>query len=92
MRIHKNITVIGQVQGVYFRVSTMNQAVNLKVAGYVCNKKDGSVFIEAEGSENSVTEFIEWCKSGPSNAVVDDVKVVDAPMSNYHDFHIHYGS
>lgn len=36
---------------------------------------DGSVEIHAEGDEAALGEFIEWCRVGPSDAVVEDVSV-----------------
>jgi len=70
---HLNIRVTGKVQGVYFRASTKIQADELGVLGYVCNKPDGSVWIEAEGTDAQLASFITWCRRGPARAQVDQV-------------------
>lgn len=82
------INVIGKVQGVFFRVSAKEKADELGVLGTVKNEKDGSVFIEAEGNEENLNRFIEWCKKGPSKAVVLEVKIEMAKPKQFHTFEI----
>jgi len=67
------IKIFGLVQGVFFRYSTRKIARNLGLTGYVKNMPDGSVFIEAEGSENKLIELLEYSRKGPRNARVDRV-------------------
>ena len=43
-----DVRVTGHVQGVFFRLSTRNRAVELGVRGSVRNEPDGSVSISAE--------------------------------------------
>jgi len=64
------IRVSGKVQGVFFRASTKNEADGLGILGMVRNEPDGSVYIEAEGEEKKLNLFIEWCRKGPSRAIV----------------------
>jgi acylphosphatase len=66
-------TVIGKVQGVYFRASTKKVAKTLNLVGYVKNQLDGSVFLEAQGEEEDLETLVKWLKKGPSNAEVFDV-------------------
>ena len=47
------ITVKGRVQGVGFRFSTVREAEELGIKGFVENRMDGSVYIEAEGEPRS---------------------------------------
>src|SRR3990172_6927629 len=54
-RIH--IVVRGAVQGVGFRPFIFRLANELKLSGYVLNNSKG-VFIEAEGSEPSLKDFL----------------------------------
>ncbi|PKP49853.1 MAG: hypothetical protein CVT92_14890 [Bacteroidetes bacterium HGW-Bacteroidetes-1] len=42
------IQIFGRVQGVGFRYYTVHKAMELGVYGFVQNKGDGSVYIEAE--------------------------------------------
>ena len=69
------IKVSGKVQGVFFRVSAKQRADVLSVTGFVRNERDGTVYIEAEGEEDAITEFIEWCKVGPAGAQVDECNI-----------------
>ncbi len=43
------LRVTGRVQGVGFRYYAQKKALELGVNGYVRNRPDGSVYIEAEG-------------------------------------------
>jgi acylphosphatase len=83
---HISIRVSGKVQGVFFRANTKTQADNFGLTGFVRNEPDGSVYIEAEGDEKSLTEFIEWCNVGPSFAKVDSCEVDDGELKNFSDF------
>lgn len=71
------ITVEGHVQGVFFRDSTRNKAVELGICGFVCNQPNGNVYIEAEGEYQLLESFMQWCHKGPKLARVDNVKVVE---------------
>lgn len=65
--------MIGKVQGVWFRKSTKEMADKLGVSGYVRNRQDGSVHIEAEGETDALEDFVEWCHEGPDLADVSEV-------------------
>ena len=60
---HLNITISGKVHGVFFRMSTKAVADQLGVKGIIKNQKDGTIFIEAEGDDFSLENFMEysWC-------------------------------
>jgi acylphosphatase len=73
---HCQIYVKGKVQGVFFRRKTKETADLLGVKGWVKNLPDGSsVLIEAQGTNESVSKLIEWCGTGPKNAMVERVEV-----------------
>lgn len=82
------INIYGKVQGVGFRYSTLKKANELGVNGFVKNRTDGSVYIEADGEPEVLDKLILWCKMGPSMSRVDDVIVVDIPFNNYKCFGI----
>ncbi len=69
---HVNIRVSGKVQGVFFRASTKEQADQLGVKGFARNEPNGDVYIEAEGEEDKLNLFLEWCARGPSKARVEN--------------------
>lgn len=82
--------VSGKVQGVGYRMSTRDQAKQLDVRGYVQNLSNGDVKIVAQGEVASVNSLIEWAKSGPPSAVVDNlaIKVLTNNVEEFKDFRI----
>ena len=82
------IRVIGRVQGVGYRYSTLRFASSLELTGYVKNLPDQSVFIVAQGSQDSVRKLIEWCKTGPAGASVESVECTFHPVRDYRIFQI----
>jgi acylphosphatase len=85
---HFNIRIIGRVQGVYFRASAREAAFNNGVKGFVRNEPDGSVYIEAEGEEKALQEFLFWCRQGPSRAQVEEVQFTTGEMIHFSSFEI----
>lgn len=83
---HLSITVTGKVQGVFYRNSTQKKGTELGLSGYVMNKADGSVFIEAEGEEESLKKLVEWCHIGPLLAKVSAVKVQENSIVGFEGF------
>ncbi len=67
--------ISGRVQGVFYRAETQKAARQHGVTGWVKNRADGTVEAVFEGSENDVASMIEWCKSGSSQARVENVDV-----------------
>jgi acylphosphatase len=82
------IRVIGRVQGVGFRWSAANAAKNMSITGYVKNLPDGSVYIEAEGSEEQLDAFVAWCRTGPGIGHVREVQISEYPPVGYDEFNI----
>ena len=68
------IKVYGFVQGVFFRYTTRKVARKLGLTGFVKNMPDGSVYIEAEGSEDKLLKLLEFAKKGPRYARVERVE------------------
>ncbi|HTH55466.1 MAG TPA: acylphosphatase [Cyclobacteriaceae bacterium] len=85
---HVNIRVSGSVQGVFFRASTKQQADFLGLKGFVKNERNGDVYIEAEGEESQIAEFLKWCRRGPTRARVDSVEVEESGLKNFGDFDV----
>lgn len=63
--------VTGRVQGVYFRQSTRQQALQLGLDGWVRNRDDGAVEGIAMGSDDALAALREWLGRGPPAARVD---------------------
>jgi len=85
------ITVTGQVQGVGYRYFAMRQANLLGITGYVKNKSDGSVELEAEGGREIIENFLAILEQGPGYGSVDNVEVRYEPYSaKYNKFSVDY--
>mgnify|MGYP000085424171 FL=1 len=71
--------ISGKVQGVYFRASSQQQAIDYGISGYAKNLADGEVEVLLSGEQNNVTQMLEWLNHGPPQAQVDkvDAKQVD---------------
>jgi acylphosphatase len=82
------VQIFGHVQGVGFRYTTTELAKRLGVSGIVRNENDGSVYVEALGSEDEIDEFITELAKGPTpSANVDRVVVeYDSSITNYNGF------
>jgi acylphosphatase len=83
---HVSINITGKVQGVFFRASTKEKADELNVKGFVRNERDGSVYVEAEGTDKDLEIFIGWCKHGPKLAYVEHCDVIESPPKGFLDF------
>ena len=82
------ISVTGKVQGVYFRASAKQKAMNLGVNGYIKNELDGTVTLVVEGDEKAVKSMTEWCKHGPGLAHVKGLLKEDCAARNFISFEI----
>jgi len=82
------LKIEGRVQGVFFRASTKKQADALGINGFVKNEVDGGVYIEAEGDEKTLHQFIEWCRVGPLHAAVSHVKITATEPKQFSSFKI----
>jgi len=71
------VTARGNVQGVFFRDSTAREARSAGVAGWVTNRSDGAVEAVFEGDEDAVDRMVEFVRSGPGQAAVEDLEVAD---------------
>ncbi|KPK85159.1 MAG: hypothetical protein AMS27_08150 [Bacteroides sp. SM23_62_1] len=87
---HYNIRVTGHVQGIGFRYSARSVARYYNIKGFVRNEPDGSVYLEAEGNEADLKEFIEWCKTGPGGGWIDDTIVSEGPVRNFNAFEVRF--
>ena len=90
VKVARHVCVIGRVQGVFFRAWTREQADRLDLAGWVCNRPDGSVEAHLEGSEQQVAELIELLRRGPSGARVDDLDVAEVEPENRDRFSVRH--
>lgn len=80
------LTIKGRVQNVGFRFSALRKAEELDIKGYIKNKFDGTVYIEAEGEPAKLNQFINWCHEGPPAANVRQVNKQEISIQDYRGF------
>ena len=68
-----HVVVRGWVQGVGFRYFVVRRAEGLGVSGWVRNRPDGAVELEAEGARPALERLVEAARHGPAGARVVDV-------------------
>jgi acylphosphatase len=73
-QIRRRVVVHGEVQGVNFREEARREAEDAGVCGWVANREDGGVEAVFEGDADAVERVVDWCRSGPSSAEVEDVE------------------
>ena len=76
MQLQITIKITGQVQGVFFRQSTKDQADALGITGWVKNEPDGSVMTSIEGEQAQLDALLAWAQHGPANAGAAAVQVI----------------
>ena len=86
--IRKRVVVSGEVQGVFFRDTCRRVAGQQGVAGWVRNLPDGRVEAVFEGPPDDVRRLVDWARTGPRLAAVDDVAVQPEPPEGLSAFHI----
>ena len=84
--VRRRVIVDGRVQGVWFRETCRREAESHGVSGYVHNRPDGRVEAEFEGDAAAVQAMVDWCRRGPSRAVVTGVDVADVPRTGATNF------
>ena len=72
--------VSGQVQGVFFRASTLEQAQMLGIVGHAKNMGDGRVEVLACGDDLAIEALKRWLHHGPPNATVSDVECTEVEI------------
>jgi acylphosphatase len=91
MKRRGHFFVSGRVQGVCYRMYACREAERLGVTGWVRNLPDGTVESVAEGEEDALAAFRDWCGRGPPHARVTRVEesYLDA-TGEFPDFRIAY--
>lgn len=78
----------GRVQQVGFRYYVYRLASELGVRGFVKNKPDGSVYVEAESESEMLSVFVDHCKKGPPQSKVEKCLTKEIESKNFKDFKI----
>lgn len=75
MTIARHLIIHGRVQGVWFRGWTVDVATELGLAGWVRNRRDGTVEMLVQGEADAVRRMIDRVHAGPPAAYVERVDV-----------------
>lgn len=80
--------ISGRVQGVYFRASAQQQAIDYSLSGYARNLADGDVEVMLCGEQESIEKMLAWLAEGPEQAEVSNIQHQQVPWQEHHFFSI----
>ncbi len=72
----QHLKIRGLVQGVGYRWAMTQAARELGLAGWVRNRRDGSVEAMIAGPRDAVDRLVAWARRGPPGAAVDEVEAL----------------
>ena len=75
MTAARHLVIHGRVQGVFYRGWSVEAAHDLGLAGWVRNRRDGTVEMLVAGPGAAVEAMIDRCRVGPPAARVDRIEV-----------------
>ena len=85
---HLTIRIFGDVIGVNYRSAAREAAEGLGITGFARNEPGNCVYIEAEGEEAALRQFVDWCRTGSARSKVGRVEVWEAPVKNFTEFKV----
>ena len=68
------------MQGVGYRYAMVDAALDAGIAGWVRNRRDGSVEAFVQGTADAVARVVAWAERGPPAARVVHVGATDAEI------------
>lgn len=84
--IARRLRIEGRVQGVGYRDWLVAQARRASVAGWVRNRRDGSLEAWLEGHTAAVDALTEACRTGPAWASVASIQAETMAEAGHTDF------
>jgi len=79
MAVTLHLIIAGHVQGVGYRYALRGEALARGVAGWVRNRRDGTVEAVLQGDAAAVDAVLAWARRGPPAARVERVDARAAP-------------
>ncbi len=80
--------ISGKVQGVYFRASSQQVAIDCCLSGYAKNLADGDVEVLISGEQGNVDKMLSWLKHGPPQAEVESIQQKKIALQHHNFFSI----
>lgn len=80
--------ISGTVQGVWFRASAKDEALQLNVTGWARNLPDGRVEVLAYGERDQLAKLYTWLQKGPRLAKVTQASYEELPWHEYSGFDV----
>lgn len=82
------VHISGTVQGVYFRASSQQQAIEYSLSGYARNLPDGDVEVLLCGQQGDIDKMLDWLSHGPEQAEVTTLESKQVPWQEHSFFSI----
>ena len=83
-----HVRVVGRVQGVGYRAFVVMNADELGLAGWVRNRRDGSVEAVFQGGEVAIEEMLRLCSAGPPASRVNRVDQIGEGAATFSGFEV----
>jgi acylphosphatase len=80
----------GRVQGVGFRCTVHNLALQYAVDGYIKNLPDGRVELVMEGPDTQIDELVQSVRQRMNGFIKNMDQVVDPATGEFHQFSIRH--
>lgn len=86
MKSCRRYVIAGRVQGVFYRQSTLEQAEQLGIKGWVRNLDNGDVECLLCGEDPILDQLEQWLHKGPGRAEVTKVTRFEHPFEEHSHF------
>ncbi|MBE0638425.1 MAG: acylphosphatase [Bacteroidales bacterium] len=84
---HLQMIITGKVENTGFRIYALRGANQFHLTGEVSQQPD-KVIIEAEGEEEHLADFEQWCLEGPEGSEISALTKHEKELVGYEDFRI----
>lgn len=71
-----------------FRFYILQKAIELQIRGFVKYQDNKDIVVHAEGTQQQLKEFTEWCTKGTLSCKVVNSDINEAVVENYASFDI----
>jgi acylphosphatase len=82
------VRIEGRVQGVGYRAFVERNAGTLGLAGWVRNRRDGSVEAVFQGPDETIDEMLVLCRRGPRGCAVTGVETIGEGVGAFAGFEV----